>query len=176
MYKTAEQTIRVVLGSTVNLSVKASQPKTLNVENGIPKLIAPNVGLTYSWEKDNVRIFSETLKQTNSKTTISNNTIVITNIQPTHEGSYVCKISNDAGTVYSETIEIEVFNPYIDTAFYTNLVQNPYGADGLDNWETTSDELITKPLKDSSQTTTFIEPNLAFDQFGYTVDFFHPRP
>ena len=176
MYKTAEQTIRVVLGSTVNLSVKASQPKTLNVENGIPKLIAPNVGLTYSWEKDNTRIFSETLPRANSKTTISDNTIVITNVQPVHEGSYVCKISNDAGTVYSETIELEVYNPYNDTAFYTNLIQNPYGADGLDNWETISNELITKPLKEGTQTTALIEPNLASNQFGYTVDFFHPRP
>ena len=176
MYKTPEQTVRVVLGSTINFSIKASQPKTLNVENGIPKLIASDVGLTYSWEKDNVRIFSETLKETNSKTTIINNTLVISNIQPVHQGSYVCKISNDVGTVYSETVEIEVFNPYNDTAFYTNLVQNPYGADGLDSWETISNELVTRPLKDSSQTTTLIEPNLAFNQFGYTVDFFHPRP
>lgn len=176
MYKTGEQALRVVLGTTINLSVKASQPKILNVENGVPKLIASNVGLTYSWEKDNVRIFSETLPRFNSKTTIKDNTIVIANVQPVHEGSYVCKISNDAGTVYSETIDLEVFNPNNDTAFYTNLIQNPYGADGLDNWETVSNELITKPLKEGTQTTTLIEPNLAYNQFGYTVDFFHPRP
>ncbi len=176
MYKTAEQVLRVVLGATVNLSIKASQPKTLNVENGIPKLIAPDTGLTYSWEKDNNRIFTSTAKESNSKITVVDNTIVITNVHPIHQGTYVCKVSNDAGTVYSETIELEVYNPYNDTAFYTNLVQNPYGADGLDSWETSTSDLITKQLKASNQTTTLIEPNLAFDQFGYTVDFFHPRP
>ena len=174
LYKTTDQVVQVVRGANLTLRIKAQQPNTLNVENGVPKLIAPTTGLTYVWERDNIVLTSTKDPEFNSAITINERELTITNIQPVYQGSYVCKVSNDVGTTYSETVEIEVFNPYIDSAFYTNLVQNPYGVDGMDQWNTVSNELVTKELKTNDKTSELLSP--VAQNFDFTTDFFHPRP
>ena len=44
LYKTTDQVVQVVRGANLTLRIKAQQPNTLNVENGVPKLIAPTTG------------------------------------------------------------------------------------------------------------------------------------
>ena len=174
LYTNLDGTVQVCLGTSFTLKVLAQQPNVLNIQNGIPEVIIPTMGLTYTWNKDSVVISGSVNQSLQSTIVIDNNTITFTNIQPDASGTYTCDVANDVGITTSEPIVIEVINLDFNSYFYTNLIQNPNGEDGTDNWNSSTEDLITKPFsKIASQ--EFKKPN-RIDIFGYTADMMHPRP
>lgn len=173
-YRYSDDTIKVKLGSTFTLKINAEQPKVFNVENGIPKIISSSVGLDYVWRKDGEIVLSQNIASLQSNIIVSGSTLTFQNIQPEHAGAYVCEISNDIGTIVSETSTIEVLNLDIDSFFYKNLVQNPYGKNGTDNWESINNDFSTKFLSETP-TQEFLKPYNT-NLYGYTMDMMHPRP
>jgi hypothetical protein len=174
MYMFPDDSVKVNLGSTLTFKLQAEQPNTFNVENGIPKILPSTAGLIYVWKKDGRILTSYALDSLRSRMIVDSNSLTFENIQPEHAGSYTCEVGNDVGTSVSEPINLEVLNLDFDSFFYKNLVQNPYGKDGTDGWESTSSDLISKPLS-TTPSQEFLKP-YNVDLFGYTSDMLHPRP
>ena len=175
LYQTSDRTIKVLKDTTFSLSVTAEQPDALNIENGIPTVIPPLVGITYIWFKDGEEIETSTLTSIDGNITITNNTLTFNNIQPTHAGLYSCDATNDSGTTSSDECTIEVVNVSEDGFYFRNLIKNPNGDLDTEDWESTNDELTTKPFITTEKSVEFKEVTNV-DQFGYTVDMMHPRP
>ncbi len=174
MYLFPDGTVKVNIGSTFKIAIEAEQPNILNVENGILKLIPPSSSLTFIWRKDSEILNSSTSDSLQSSVVVSGSVIEFNSVQPSSAGTYLCEISNDIGTTISETITLEILNLDFDTLFYRNLVKNPTGADGVNEWNANNSDFISKPFsKIPSQ--DFIRPNRV-DLFGYTMDMMHPRP
>lgn len=172
-YKHPDGTIKTIIGSSFVLKVEAKQPNTLNIENGIPKVIPLNVGLSYVWLKDNVPLENSSVESLNMVISVIDNTLTITNIQPLLAGDYTCEVSNDVGTTVSDTITIDVYDTNTDSFFYTNLIKNPNGEEGVDEWS--ADDNFTTENFTTTKTKTLLEPNRV-DVFGYNTDTMHPRP
>jgi len=189
--------VKVLVGTTFRLRLKASQPPIYNVENGRPTLIvdqpplppspAPGVPVTtgslesslvYTWQRDGEDFISQIDEERRSSNVRVNGNrryeLLFNNISPKFAGTYTCEISNDIGTVESEQITIEVYNPDIDDYFYNNLVKNPYGKDGLNEWLTPDTEFITGRFSNTEFKNLSQPWNR--DSFGYTVDMLYPRP
>ncbi len=174
LYRNSDGTVKVVVGASFTLRVEASQPSTLNIENGIPRVIAPNTGLTYAWLKDNSPLQTSGMDSLDMRVDVLDNAITITNIQPLLAGDYVCEITNDIGTTVSETITIEVYDPNIDDYFFTNLIRNPNGEQSTSEWQSTSTDFATDTFS-TIKSQEFLKPNNV-DIFGYTADMMNPRP
>lgn len=174
MYIFPDDSVKINLGATITLKLEAEQPSVFNVENGIPKIIPSKVGLNYVWKKDGNILTSYDIESLQSELRITNNMLEFVNIQPEHAGTYTCEVSNDIGTVISEPVTLEILNLDFDSYFYKNLVQNPYGKSGTDNWESSTSDLISKPFSDTPSQ-EFAKPT-ALNIFGYTPDMLHPRP
>jgi len=174
MYLFPDGSVKTNLGATFTFKLIAQQPSILNVENGIPTMIPPNEGLTYVWRKDGNLVTSYDIESLQSRLIVSSSTLQFVNIQPEHAGTYVCEVQNDIGTTSSETINLEVLNLDFDEFFYKNLVRNPYGKQGTDEWESNSDDFTTKKFSEIPSQ-EFKRPNRV-DLFGYTPDMLHPRP
>ena len=173
MYLNGDGTIRIAAGRNITLKVEATQPNTLNVENGIPKIIPPQQSLIYTWRKDSVILSSEN-NAVESKYIINDNILVIQDVTITDSGLYSCDITNDIGTTASEDVELEILDVEADPFFQINHVSNPIAANGLDGWTNSVGSIEAKKLsKIPSQ--TYKEVNNT-DYFGYTVDMFNPRP
>lgn len=196
LFVDSQGVVKVLVGSSFRLKMKAGQPPIYNVENGKPTLIvdrlplppspAPGVPVTlgsdeskieYNWFKDDVEIVNDADLQMSGSTIIRNingDELLFTNISPKFAGVYTCQASNDIGAIESEQITIEVYNPDIEDAFYNNLVQNPHGKDDVDQWQFSSTDFkvvkfTTAPFKDLSQPWNR-------DVFAYTPDMLYPRP
>lgn len=174
MYLFPDGTVKVKVGATFTFRLRAQQPSTLNVENGIPTMLPPNQGLKFVWRKDGNIVTSYTNNTLQSVLAVNNNELTFTNIQPEHAGSYVCEVQNDIGTTSSETINLEILNLDFDDYFYRNLVKNPYGKNGTDDWEASSEDFISRQFTDIPPQ-ELKRPNRV-DLFGYTHDMMHPRP
>jgi hypothetical protein len=174
LYKAADGTIKVLIGTSFTLSVVAEQPKVYNVENGVPVIKNSKEELTYVWRFYYELISSMDLPTLQSNIQVSNQTIKINNIQPQFAGAFYCEVSNDVGTTISEVINIEVLNPDVDSFFYTNLIENGDGSDGTSNWNASGTEFVVKGF--SNLTSTELSTTNRVDLFGYTVDTMHPRP
>ena len=184
LYTTAEGLIRVAIGSSFVLKIRATQPQTLNVDNGVPVIKQGESELNYNWLKDGDFIGQTISLQDYPLSTIEvkNKTeLVFTNITPEVEGVYSCEISNDIGITSSELITLSAFNPdsQFDTLFKTNLVQNPIGVNGVDGWTNSFGSIIAKPLlkdlpgkpaviREAKKPTSTIR--------GYNADMFYPHP
>lgn len=174
LYLFPDGTIKINLGSTFEFKLSAQQPPVFNIENGIPKIIQSNTGLNYVWRKDGKIVTSYIIDSLNSRLTVENEVLKFENVQPEHAGAYTCEVSNDIGTTVSEPLNIEILNLDFDSYFYKNLVRNPYGKDGTNDWETNNEDLTTKPFS-SIPSSDFARPNRV-DLFGYTSDMLYPRP
>lgn len=189
--------VKVLVGTSFKLRVRASQPPIYNVENGRPTLIVdqaplppppvPGIQVTtgsvessliYAWQKDGDDFIRDTdPERVGSSVYVSGtdlNELTFINVSPKFAGTYLCEASNDIGSVESEQITLEVYNPDIDDYFYNNLVNNPYGKDGLDQWLTPDQEFITARLSNTEFKNLSQPWNR--DAFGYTVDMMYPRP
>ena len=174
MYVFPDGTVKINISATITLRVEAEQPHILNVENGILKIIPPKQGLTYVWRKDGLTVNSYTIDDLHSITTVDQNAVVFENIQPEHAGTYTCEIINDIGSTFTEPITLEILNPDIDSFFYRNLIKNPYGEGGVDEWNANNQDLAVKTLS-KTPSEEYMRPH-RIDLFGYTVDMMHPRP
>jgi hypothetical protein len=174
MYTFPDGTVKIGLGATISFSIKAEQPNVLNVENGVPTMMIPTLGLVYTWRKNGNIISSYKVDSLSTSLIVDSNTVSIKNIQPEHAGSYTCDVSNDIGTISSEAINVEVLNLDFDSYFYKNLIKNPYGLEDTNEWNSLSDDLTTKTFS-KAPSEDFIKPN-ELNKFGYTIDMMHPRP
>lgn len=175
MYLHLDGTIKAIIGSTINFNIEGEQPSSFNIDNGLPVIKKPNAELGYVWNYNGERLENKVKESLNNSTQIINNTkLEITNVQPQDAGEYVCEISNDAGVTSSEIINLEVFNPDIDSFFYRNLIQNPFGKDGADNWNASSDDFTTKTFA-KTETIALKYPTQT-NLFGYNPETLHPRP
>lgn len=174
IYKHLDGTIKVIVGTSFTITIEAKQPNTVNVENGIPKVIESTTGLTYAWFKDNVPIITSGVESTGMLIEVKENIVNIQNIHPLLGGDYICEVSNDVGTVVSDTLTIEVYDPNIDDFFNKNLIENPNGEEGTDGWIANNDDFITDNFT-KTNTQQLLQPNRV-DLFGYNPDTMHPRP
>jgi len=174
LYKFEDGVIKVYIGSTFTLNVGAIQPDTYNVENGIPTIKAPNQDMYYLWRQDDRIIRTYETPSLQSKVLVSGSSIRFERIQPESAGTWVCEISNDIGSVFSEPVTIEVYNPDLDAYFYRNLVQNGSATNGIENWTSNNSEFVNRDFT-NIKTTDLKKPNRV-DLFGYNMDMMHPRP
>ena len=185
-YRQPDGSVGIEAGSDITLQVAATQPQVLNIENGIPTIIPPNAALRFNWYKDAVLITPQSNKfiglnatlvkkdYVDNRTGYSVSSLEISGIRPTNGGVYTCIVSNDIGSTTSDAVQITVYDTLSDPYFLSNLIKNPNGADGIDNWNASSPDLVVKKLENSDRTSDFIKPET--QTFGYTVDMFHPRP
>ena len=185
-YRQPDGSVGIEAGSNITLQVAATQPQVLNIENGVPTILPPTAALTFNWYKDTVLItpqsnkligLNATLVQKDyidNQTGYSVSSLEILGIRPSNGGVYTCIISNDVGSTTSDAVQITVYDTLSDPYFLSNLIKNPNGAEGINNWNASSPDLVVKKLEKSSRTEEFIKPQTQI--FGYTVDMFHPRP
>jgi hypothetical protein len=174
MHLSSDGTVKVILGTSFTFRINAEQPSVLNVENGILKMLDANTDLTYIWRRDGVLVDTIDNPTYQSYVIVDKNTITFKLIQPISAGTYTCDISNDVGTTTSEPITLEVLDLDYDSYFFTNLITNPNGLDGVNGWESNNNDLTTKTLTNTT-TQALTAPNRV-DLFGYNVDCMHPRP
>lgn len=168
LYLSEDSTVRVNANQTITLRIEAIQPNILNVENGIPKLIPPAQGLTFTWRRDGVIIDSD------STFTVGGNQLTINQITIDESGLYSCDVTNDIGTTSSDDIELEVVDATTDELFRVNHVVNPIGAEDLNGWTDSVGSIQVRNLS-SIPSEEFKQTNKV-DYFGYTTDMFNPRP
>jgi len=168
LYINSDSTIRVIPGQNIKFKVEAIQPDTLNVENGIPRIIPARSSLTYLWRKDGVEI-------TNSpSSSVIRNELVLINIDSTFTGLYSCDVNNDISTTLSEDIDLEVVDIESNIHFLTNKVTNPFLLNGTDGWSNVVGEVQARQI--SKQPTQNFKIVSDIESFGYTTDMFYPRP
>jgi hypothetical protein len=174
MYLHPDGAVKIHIGASVILGIEAVQPNILNVENGIPTLIPPSEQLRFVWRKDGQIVTDLKIDSINAELLVRNNLLFFNNIAPQFAGTYTCEVQNDIGVVESEAVVVEVYNSYNEASFYTNLVQNPYGKEGTDGWESINEDFTTKQFT-NEDTTELIKP-YQIGLFGYTPDTLFPRP
>ena len=173
LYVNSDSTIRAITGQTIKFKVEAIQPDTLNVENGIPRIIPARSRLSYLWRKDGVEI-------TNSPSSsilrfiISGSELTLRDIDTTFTGLYTCDVSNDISTTISEDIDLEVVDLESDTYFVSNQITNPFLLNGTDGWTNVVGEVQARQI--SKQPTENFKIVNDIESFGYTTDMFYPRP
>lgn len=161
LYVHDDGTVKVHVGTSFQLSIRAQQPQTYNVNNGRPEIIQPASGLTYTWTKDGINVGNS-------------QTLIINNVGFNDAGTYLCEVTNDVGPVFSEFVILEVLNLRIDPNFFVNLVQNGYGGDGVNSWESVNDAFITRQYVDTEDD-LLKQPN-RFDLVGYNTNMMYPKP
>jgi len=174
LYRFEDGIVKVYIGSTFTLNVGAIQPDTYNVENGIPTIKAPDQDLFYVWRQDEGIIRSYDTPSLQSRIIASGSSLRFERIQPESAGTYTCEISNDIGSVLSEPITIEVYNPDLDAYIYRNLVQNGSATNNIDSWTANNGEFVKREFS-RLNTLDLKKPNRV-DLFGYNMDMMHPRP
>lgn len=170
--------VKVAVGSSFTLRLKGMQPPIYNVENGVPTQYVDQNLLTYEWQKDGAEFVSEQ-DPTRPNSFVSRSgeffeELNFFNVSPKFAGTYVCVVSNDIGSVESEQVVLEIYNPDLEDKFYSNLVENPYGKNGTDTWNSPDIEFTTGRFNDAGFE-KFSQP-WNTDLFGYSVDMLYPRP
>lgn len=137
-------TVNAIEGTELSWSILAGDAS--NLEN-------PNDSSTlkYFWRKDDASMVSVNSLNNNK----GSNTITITSEQctPAISGEYVCEVSNQYGTVISDSFTLNVFNADNVSKFYTNLIQNGNGEGGLNTWDD-GDNIKVLPFSDDITTRT----------------------
>lgn len=197
MFVDSQGVVKVLIGTSFKLKLKAQQPPVYNIENGKPTLIVDTLPLppppvpgvevssgtleskiVYTWRRDDVIVQNEIdIDRPGASIAVGGtlkDELVINNISPKFAGTYVCEVSNDIGVNDSEQITIEVYNPDVEDFFYNNLVENPYGKNDTDQWLTPDQDFKTNRLSNTEFKNLSQPWNR--DTFGYTVDMFYPRP
>jgi len=174
LYVNADGVVRVCVGSSIQLRFEATQPDKFNVENGVPVIIPDQQALVYLWRLNDQPLASFDIPRLRSELSIDRGVCRIVNIQLQHSGVYQCEVSNDIGSVLSEPITLEVYSPDADPKLFTNLVVNPYGELGLDGWNPSTSEIVSKEFTSVPASQLKAVNNTAV--FGYTPDMLHPRP
>jgi hypothetical protein len=184
LYSSIDGTVRVTLGSSFVLKLRAIQPQTLNVDNGVPIIKQREEQLIYNWSKDgeviNGAIFLQDYPRA-SITVVSGSELHFRNISADAEGSYTCEIANDVGITTTEAIDLLIFNPDspFDTKFKQNLVQNSIALNGTDSWTTAFGSITTKQMLEDvdGQAPIAVEAKRPWsDTKGYSSDMFYPHP
>ncbi len=174
LFSNQDEIVRVSINSSFKFNFEASQPDILNVENGIPVMIPNQTDLQYVWLFNEKPISSYQQQTLNSFVNVQGGTLSFSNVNKHHSGTYVCEVSNDIGTVFSESITLEVYDPTTDPLMYRNLVQNSYGKQGSEGWNSNNGDFVTKQF--SSIPLRELKTPHRVDLFGYTADMLHPRP
>ena len=136
--------VNAIEGTELSWSILAGD--TSNLEN-------PNDSSTlkYFWRKDDASMVSvNSLNNNKGSSTI---TITSESCTPLISGEYVCEVSNQYGTVISDSFTLNVFNVDNDSKFYTNLIQNGDGEGGLNTWDD-GDNIKVLPFSDDITTRT----------------------
>jgi len=174
MYYDEGGVVKVVTGVSFMLKVSVRQPNVLNVENGIPTIIPQQQNLFYEWFKDGDRIIIQNEAET--LTPINQGTLSFSNVTIAEAGAYICRISNDIGSVDTEPIQIEVLEQYItnDPLFSRNLVLNPFAVNNVDDWTTSIGGIVSKRLANKEDESELKQPYT--NLFKHTLGAFYPRP
>lgn len=178
LYLNDEGTVKVAAGANFTLKFLGVQPPINNVENGVLTMYDNQENLIYEWQKDGNSITTPIYDVTRPSSSAIVETqygreLIFTNISSKHTGIYSCTVSNDIGSVTSEQVYIDVVIPDQNDMFYKNLVKNPNGATGTDEWSGDS-EFIAGKLSAAN----FADVSKVWrpDVFAYTKDMFFPRP
>lgn len=174
LYVNRDGVVKIAKDTTITLRFKAKQPSVANVENGVLQVIPNDKKIKYIWRKDDVVLSSFTIASVRSRTVVSENELLIERIQVRHSGVYTCEAVNDIGTTTSEAITIEVVDVYEEPLLFNNLVENPYGKDGTQGWNSNNQNFTTKQFTNVSSID--LKTPHRVDLFGYNIDMMHPRP
>ena len=136
--------VNAIEGTELSWSILAGD--TSNLEN-------PNDSSTlkYFWRKDDASMVS--VNSLNNNKGSSAITITSESCTPLISGEYVCEVSNQYGTVISDSFTLNIFNVDNDSKFYTNLIQNGDGEGGLNTWDD-GDNIKVLPFSDDITTRT----------------------
>ena len=187
LYLSADGIVKAVKGSDFTLSIQAEQPQDILVTNGVPQIDINQDALAYVWSKDGVAIPNGTgiildgggvnndLSLATSYIKAENNNLIFFNILPTAGGNFACEIRNNAGSVQSETINIQVYNPesLYDSSFFKNIIVNPYATSGTEGWVSMQGNIKANSF-DASGDQTLKEPQTP--KSGFTPQQFYPYP
>lgn len=187
LYLSADGIVKVVKGSDFVLSIQAEQPQDITVSNGIPQINVNQESLAYIWSKDGVTIPNGTgiildgggalndLSSATSYIKAQGNKLIFHNILPTAGGNFACEIKNNVGSVQSETINLQVYNPEsrYDNMFFKNIIVNPYANSGTNGWTSMQGNIKANSF-DTSGDDILKQPETA--KSGFTPQQFYPYP
>ena len=171
--------VQILLGSTITLEVRANNKDTITVDNG--RLVGVgNDTINYTWINDGAPvqgasdqfIANPQLRGRTQRYIEQGNKLTINSAQLSVAGTYTCNIENEFGVVESDAITIEVIDFTAESAFLTNLIENPNGSEQQAGWSSNG-ELLTKDL--AANSTLYTQPYNESD-FGYTLDMFKVNP
>lgn len=122
--------VKVLQNTAISLGVIVEDPS--NVQN--PYDIS---NLRFVWKQDGSELYSIT--QLNGGKGLSSIYLEKQFVTPSINGTYTVEITNDYGTVISDSFVLEVINLETNKYFYKNLIKNDNAARGLDEWTVAPD-------------------------------------
>lgn len=119
-------TVNMLEGTEFSLGIKALDPSNVNDVNSTEFL-------SYKWKKDDALLYD--INRLNGGVGTSEFYIEASSSGAELTGRYMCEVENPYGTTDTETITINVIDPFKHPKLYKNLVLNGDGDGGLNEWE-----------------------------------------
>lgn len=123
-----DDTIKIALGQQLTLQLNCIDRDKINSLD--------LSGLTIIWRRDNDIIIES------NEITITGTSINFSYLVNTDSGEYICELINRHGSVFSDSIRVEVIDPYNTALFYTNLIKNGYAQIGLSHWTDINNQFV----------------------------------
>ena len=139
-------TVSMLLGTEFSIAVIATDPSNVNNPTDTDQL-------SYRWKKNDSQIYQ--LNSLNGGIGISALMVESASCVPSVSGKYVCEISNAYGSIESEPLTINVYDPYKHPKLYKNLLINGDGEGGLSGWQSAPEISVTPFLNDVAITKNF---------------------
>lgn len=139
-------TVSMLLGTEFSIAVLATDPS--NVNNP-----ADTSQLSYRWKKNDSQIYQ--LNLTNGGIGVPALMVESASCVPIISGKYVCEIYNAYGSIETQPITINVYDPYKHSKLYKNLILNGDAEGGLSGWQSAPEIGTTPFLNDISITKNF---------------------
>ena len=139
-------TVSMLLGTEFSIAVLAIDPSNVNNPTDTSQL-------SYRWKKNDSQIYQ--LNSLNGGIGVSALLINSVSSVPSVSGDYICEVSNTYGSIETQPITINVYDPYKHPKLYKNLILNGDAEGGLSGWQSAPEIGITPFLNDVAITKNF---------------------
>jgi hypothetical protein len=136
----------MILGTEFNIGLLAADPSNINNFNDTTQL-------SYRWKKNDSQIYQ--LNSLNGGVGTSAFLIDSASCVPGITGVYTCEVSNTYGSIETQPITINVYDPYKHPKLYKNLIINGDAEGGLNGWDSAPEIGTTPFLNDIAITKNF---------------------